>query len=233
MVARSLTRIGGMALDLLYPPRCVLCEKHSSFLCDACRDSLPRAEGRRCKACWLPLGAPECAACAEHPTALTRLRSVYRYEGGVRQLIQAFKFRGQSSLAKALGADMVSCYRRGDFEAEVIVPVPLATSRKRSRGYNQALLLAKEVSREAGLPLTEALRRTGNAAPQAQSASADERRRNVAGAFEIARPGDLAGRHVLLIDDVATTGATLNAGAIELIEAGAASVEALSLARED
>ncbi len=233
MVTRSLTRLGGAALDLIYPPRCVLCEKHGSFLCEACRESLPRADGCRCDACWLPLEARKCAACTEHPTALTRLRSVYRYEAGVRQVVQAFKFRGQSSLARELGVDMAACYQRGDFEAEVIVPVPLATSRKRSRGYNQALLLAKAVSRETGLPLTEALRRTGNASPQAQSASADERRRNVAGAFEIARPSDVAGRGVLLVDDVATTGATLNACAIELLEAGAASVEALSVARED
>jgi len=233
MVTRSLSRLGGVALDLLYPPRCVLCEKQGSFLCEACRESLPRAEGRRCDVCWLPLRGPECRSCAEHPTALTRLRSVYRYEGGVRTLVHAFKFRGQSSLGKPLAAELTRCYADHGLEADVIVPVPLAVARKRGRGYNQASLLAREVSRQTGVPVSEALRRRGNATPQAQSATAEERRRNVIGAFTVARPGEVAGRRVLLLDDVATTGATLNACAVELLNAGAAEVVGLTLARED
>lgn len=233
MVTRGLARLGGVALDLLYPPRCALCEKHGSFICDACLDSLPRAEGRRCDVCWLPLPGPACAACAEHPTALTRLRSVYRYEDGVRSLVHAFKFRGQSSLGKPLAAELARCYADHGLAADVIVPVPLAVARKRGRGYNQASLLAREVSRQTGAPAAEALRRWGNATPQAQSATAEERRLNVVGAFEVGRPGDVAGRRVLLIDDVATTGATLNACAVELLNAGAAEVIGLTLARED
>jgi competence protein ComFC len=233
MVTRGLTRLGGLALDLLYPPRCALCEKHGSFLCEACRDALPRAEGRRCDACWLPLRGDTCAACAEHPTALTRLRSVFRYEGGVRTLVQAFKFRGQSSLGKTLAAELMECYGTHGLEADVIVPVPLTTARRRGRGYNQAALLAAEVSRETGLPMAEALGRTGKAVPQAQSATAEERRSNVVGAFAVARAEDVAGWRVLLIDDVATTGATLNACAVELLDAGATEVIGLTLARED
>jgi ComF family protein len=233
MVTRSLARLGGVALDLLYPPRCALCEKHGSFLCEACSEALPRAEGRRCDVCWLPLTGPACRSCAEHPTALTRLRSVYRYEGGVRTLVHAFKFRGQSSLGKPLAAELTRCYADHGLEADVIVPVPLAVARRRGRGYNQASLLAREVSRQTGLPAAEALRRRGSATTQAQSASAEERRRNVVGAFVVARPGEVAGRRVLLIDDVATTGATLNACAVELLNAGAAEVAGLTLARED
>jgi ComF family protein len=233
MMTRSLTRLGGAALDLLYPPRCTLCEKHGSFLCETCRLTLPRAEGRRCDSCWLPLHGPMCTVCAEHPTALTRLRSVYRYEGGVRTLVQAFKFRGQSSLGKTLAAQLVGCYQDQGLEADVIVTVPLTGSRKRGRGYNQASLLAGELSRQTGVPVAEALRRTGNAPPQAQSATAEERRHNVVSGFEVARAGDVAGRRVLIIDDVATTGATLNACAVELLNAGAVEVSALTLARED
>jgi ComF family protein len=233
MVTRSLARLGGVALDLLYPPRCALCEKHGSFLCEACREALPRAEGRRCDVCWLPLRGPECRSCAEHPTALTRLRSVYRYDGGVRTLVHSFKFRGQSSLGRPLAAELTRCYTDHGLETDVIVPVPLAVARKRGRGYNQASLLAREVSRQTGVPVSEALRRRGNATPQAQSATAEERRRNVIGAFTVARPGEVAGRRVLLLDDVATTGATLNACAVELLNAGAAEVASLTLARED
>jgi ComF family protein len=164
---------------------------------------------------------------------LTRLRSVYRYEGGVRTLVQAFKFRGLSSLGETLAARLAACYEQHGLEADVIVPVPLTTSRKRGRGYNQAWLLARELSRATGVPAVEALRRTGNAPPQAGSPTAEERRRNVVGAFGVARPSDVEERRVLLIDDVATTGATLNACALELLAAGATEVSGLTLARED
>jgi ComF family protein len=233
MVTRGLTRLGGMALDLLYPPRCALCSAHGSFLCEACEGSLPRAGGVRCDACWLPIGAPECMACKEHPTLLRRLRAVYRYEGGVRTLVQGFKFRGLSSLGPALGERLAACYEQQGLETEVIVPVPLTTARRRSRGYNQALLLAREVSKLTGVPVVEALRRTGNAPPQAQSATAEERRANVVEAFAVADTAAVEGRRALLIDDVATTGATLNACAVELLAAGAVEVDGLTLARED
>jgi len=233
MVTRSLTRLGGLALDLLYPLRCVLCEKHGSFLCQACEESLPRADGRRCDVCWLPMRGAACEACAEHPTANTRLRSVYRYEGGVRTLVHAFKFRGQSSLAKTLAARLAAAYGGHGLEVDVLVPVPLSAARKRGRGYNQAALLAHELSREIGVPVVGTLRKTRNAPPQTQSATAEERRSNVIGAFGVERPDEVAGRRVLLIDDVATTGATLNACAAELLEAGAGEVSGLTLARED
>ena len=233
MMAQTLSRLGGAALDLLYPQRCVLCERYGAFLCDTCRDSLPHADGWRCDACWLPLRGPECEACAEHPTALRQLRSVYRYEGGVRTLVHAFKFRGQSSLGKTLAAEMSRCYAEQGLDADVIVPVPLTTARRRSRGYNQALLLAREIARETGVPVAEALRRSGRSTPQAQTATAEQRRQNVTGAFETARPAEVEGRRVLLIDDVATTGATLSACAGELLAAGAAEVSGLTFGRED
>jgi ComF family protein len=233
MVTQTLKQLGGAALDLLYPPRCALCNKHGSFLCEPCRDTLPRAEGVRCDACWLPLRGSHCAACAEHPLALKALRSVFHYEGGARTLVQDFKFRGHTSLDKPLAAELARTLDDHGLETDLIVPVPLTTSRRRGRGYNQAALLARELSRLGGVPWADALRRTRSAPPQAQSAGADERRRNVIGAFAVAAPQQVTGRHVLLIDDVATTGATLNACAIELLQAGAAAVIGLTLARED
>jgi ComF family protein len=164
---------------------------------------------------------------------LTQLRSVYRYEGGVRTLVHAFKFRGQTSLGKTLGEQLTSCYIEHGLLANVVVPVPLAASRRRSRGYNQASLLARELSRSTGIPVTDALRRVGHAKPQANSATAEERRANVIGAFEANQNCDVTGLRVLIIDDVATTGATLNACAEALLAAGAAEVIGLTLARED
>jgi ComF family protein len=118
-------------------------------------------------------------------------------------------------------------------EADVIVPVPLSGWRRRTRGYNQSEALARALARELGLPLApRALSRRKHAPPQARSATAEERRRNVEGAFA-ARAEPVAGRRVLLLDDVTTTGATLRACAAALKEAGARSVYAVAFARED
>jgi competence protein ComFC len=233
MVAEGLRRVAGLALDLVYPPRCVLCRKHGSYLCRGCIESLPAAEGRRCDVCWLPLRHTDCAACAEHPTRLARLRSVWRYEGEVRRLVHAFKFGGLSTLGGPLAAQLVRCFQEQGLDAGLIVPVPLTTARRRERGYNQAVLLARELSRETGLPLNEALRRRGHATPQAASATAEQRRRNVLNVFHLAPQANLEGLRVMLIDDVATTGATLDACAGVLLSAGAESVSGLTLARED
>jgi ComF family protein len=177
-------------------------------------------------------GAP-CQACAEHPLALRHLRSAFRYEGDVRKLVHAFKFGGQSALAPSLGALLTDAYVANRLEAAVIVPVPLTGVRRRVRGYNQAVMLARELGRTLDLPVAEALRRRRFAGAQASSATAEERRRNVAGAFGVLRPDAIADRRVLLIDDVATTGATLDACTRELLAAGAALVSGLTLARED
>jgi ComF family protein len=105
--------------------------------------------------------------------------------------------------------------------------------RRRTRGYNQASLMAQELGRALDLPVVDALTRRRFPGAQASSATAVERWRNVSGAFSVARPEAVAGKRVLLIDDVATTGATLDACAQELLAAGAASVSGLTLARED
>jgi ComF family protein len=234
MIAQNLARFGNAALDLIYPPRCALCERLGPFLCESCADGLPRAEGRRCDACWLPRrGGERCTACAEHPTSLTQLRSVFKYEGDVRRLVHAFKFAGISALGKSLAAQLTQCYREHDLEADAVVAVPLTGSRRRGRGYNQAALMARELATEVRLPLIDPLRRRGNATPQAASATADQRRRNVLGVFQPAKDVDLTGRRVLLIDDVATTGATLSACAEVLRSIGASAVVGLTLARED
>jgi len=233
MIVQNLSRLGNAALDLIYPPRCALCDRLGSFLCEACVAGLPRAAGRRCDACWLPLRGPACAACGEHPTSLNQLRSAFRYEGEVRRLVHAFKFGGLSALGTPLASLLVRCYSDHGLEADVVAPVPLTTPRRRTRGYNQAALIARELALEVGLPLLEALRRRGNATPQATSATAEQRRLNVIGAFEPAKGVNVARRRVLLVDDVATTGATLSACADVLRSMGASAVLGLSLARED
>jgi ComF family protein len=231
----ALRRAGQVVLDLVYPPRCVLCDRQGAFLCEACLSTLPRADGARCATCWLPLkGGAKCWACLERAPALASLRSVFRYEGATRRLVRAYKFEGVSSLAPLLAQELAECYRVQGLAMDVVIPVPLSGRRKRERGYNQAELLARETARMIGLPLSFGLRRTRHSEAQARSPSAEQRHQNVAGAFEVARSGDGArGQRVLLIDDVATTGATLNACAAVLLSSGAAGVCGLTLARED
>jgi ComF family protein len=230
----TLATVGRIALDLLYPPRCAVCGQNGSLLCDGCLAELPRTVGDRCNLCWLPLrDGRACHACAAHPLALQRLRSALRYEGEVRRLVHAFKFGGQSSLAPSLARPLIEAFEAEDQRLDVIVPVPLTGLGKRLRGYNQAALLANELSKETGVRCVEALSRVRSVREQARSASADERRRNVIGAFAVRKGEAVAGKTILLIDDVATTGATLDACARELLKAGAASVSALTLARED
>jgi ComF family protein len=231
----ALRRAAQVVLDLVYPPRCVLCDRHGAFLCEACLLALPRAEGLRCQTCWLPRnGKTDCWACLERPPAFNNMRSAFRYEGPTRRLVRAYKFDGVSSLAPLLANELAECYRVQGLTADVVVPVPLSGHRKRERGYNQAELLAREVARTLGLPLSVSLRRKRHSDAQARSPNAEQRHQNVTGAFEMGRLGEeVQGQQVLLIDDVATTGATLNACAAVLLSSGAAGVFGLTLARED
>jgi ComF family protein len=218
-----------LVLDTVYPPVCALCGHTGSFLCDTCEASLPRATGTRCPRCWLPLHQAHC----EPEPAFAALRSRYRYVDEVRKLVHKLKFARQSALAEPLGTQLAAFIAEEGGEADALVPVPLRTMGERDRGYNQATLLAKQAGKLLGIPVIEPLRRQGNATVQAQTKTAEERWQNVAGAFSL-RPGRaVGGMSLLLVDDVATTGATLDACARVLIEAGAVAVSAVTLARED
>jgi ComF family protein len=228
----TLERLGRTVLDLLYPPSCVLCGRGGAFICQTCLSAAPRADGLRCDRCWLPLRGADCARCAERPLALSRLRSVFRYEGDVQRLVHDFKFSGYSCLAEPLADEMAMLLQSSGLAPDVIVPVPLTGSRRRERGFNQAALLTKRIAKACDARVEEALARRQFRSPQ-RALTAAERWRNVEGAFSVALPDAVDGRRVLLIDDVATTGATLDACARVLLEAGASAVDGLTLARED
>ncbi|MBU0704792.1 MAG: ComF family protein [Chloroflexi bacterium] len=140
------------------------------------------------------------------------------------------KYRGRTALADPLGGLMAECWMQYPIPADVVVPVPLHADRLRERGYNQAALLAREMARRAGLVMEEqTLTRQRSTSPQTEL-DAKQRRQNVHDAFRCSNDG-LAGKQVLLIDDVCTTGATLEACAMALCAGGARGVQALTLAR--
>ena len=186
-------------------------------ICDRCGDPLPRASG-------------DCQGCSGQQSAVTRARAIGEYEGTLRQIIHAIKYAGRLSLAKPLAAQMR--VRGNDVlqTADCVVPVPLHWRREHQRGFNQA----REIARHLGPPVVCALARRRETRPQVELA-ADRRKANVAGAFAARRPwfrdDEIRGKNVLLIDDVSTTGATLDACARVLQERGARSVHALTAAR--
>jgi ComF family protein len=186
--------------------------------------------GTSCPRCALPGNGSSCASCRLAPPAVTRTSAYGLYAGGLRTLHHAFKFAGWDLLAAPLGrrlADLALAV--GITEgADALVGVPSTARRNRERGYDPAMLLADETSRRLGTPHRALLSRVRDTPPQT-TLDAPGRRANVRGAF--AASSRSAGRVVVLVDDVVTTGATLFAAAEALATAGAVEVRALVLAR--
>lgn len=186
----------------------------------------------RCPTCWGLVGQRgDCRSCAvELVPSLAGLRSPYVMDGTARRLVHALKYDGHSALAEPMGHLMAACLAGWGISPDVIVSVPLHPSRRRRRGFNQAVLLARSLAEVSGIRMDAALlRRTRNTVAQVQTTGAEERRRNVAGAFVATRP--IPVRNVLLVDDVCTTGATMRECAGALRASGALRVFALTFAR--
>jgi len=232
-VLPQLTKLKGMALDLLFPQRCVGCGREGDFLCYSCCQSLPRIMPPLCPRCGKP--QPRgilCPSCVGWQTEIEGVRSPFRFDGVIRQAIHQLKYRNLRALAQPLAKLLKDYLTTNATPGEVLVPVPLHQKRLKERGYNQSQLLARELGKLITLPVVDdCLIRQRYALPQARTSSVEERRSNVANAF-ICRDHRLQDKQVLLIDDVATSGATLNACASALKTAGATSVWGLVLATE-
>jgi len=232
-VLPQLTKIKGMALDLLFPRWCVGCGREGDFICPSCQKSLPRVIPPLCPRCGLPHSSANlCSSCLGWQAEIDGIRAPFRFDGVMRQAIHELKYRNLRALAGLLARLLNDYLLDNPVPGEVLVPVPLHPKRLRERGYNQSRLLAKELGKLAGLPVVDdCLVRERYSLPQARTSSVVERRGNVADAFAC-RHRWLEGKQVLLIDDVSTSGATLDACARALKGAGAASVWGLTLARE-
>jgi len=214
-----LAKLKGIAVDLLFPQWCVGCGKEGDLICRSCHHSLPRIMPPLCPRC----GKPQLSGI---------LCSPFRFDGVIRQAIHQLKYRNLRALAATLAELLQDYLATNPVPGEVLVPVPLHPKRIRERGYNQSSLLAKELGKLTGLPVADdCLIRQQHTPPQAKTATVDERRNNVANAFTC-RDSRLQDRQVLLIDDVSTSGATLDACAVALKAAGATTVWGLVLARE-
>lgn len=226
----GLSAAGEALLDLFFPPRCPGCGRVGSTFCDAClaRIELPAAPA--CIRCGHPQDTEQlCPTCRETPSQLDRITASAIFAHPLRDAIHELKYNNGRSLARPLGVRMAAAWRQGNLAADVIIPVPLHTARQAERGYNQAALLARIVSQEVGVPIGETALVRAKATQQQALLKAVERRENVRDAF--ACRGDVRGKHVVLVDDVCTTGSTLEACAAALRASGAASVCAFTLAR--
>ena len=227
-----LDRASRAALDLLFPPRCGVCRAGGELLCDDCIDDLPAADGRRCQRCWMPVARTAlCRHCGESPPAYVSIRAPYVMDGAARRLAHELKYEGMTALAAPMARLMTGHVDATD--VDLVVGVPLHRSRERARGYNQAEELAKHIAALTALRTDRrAVRRVRATAPLVKTMHREERSEIMRGAFTGSRE-HLAGARVLLIDDVVTTGTTLDACAQAMRSVGAREVRCLTWARAD
>ncbi len=224
-------------------PLCPACQRPFSpmagvWLCQRCLERIPIIRPPICETCGKPLRLTSrqlCEDCSRSQRLFARARAVALYDGFLRELIQQLKFGGRRTIARGLGTLMGFVARSHSHDIcrmkpDLLIPVPLAPGRLRERGFNQAELLADNISGYVDRPvLTTALVRRSDTQVQSRL-SGHARRRNLAQAFEVVRPAEVAGRRILLIDDVLTTGATCNECSRALLRAGASEVEAFVMA---
>ncbi len=218
-------------LDALFPPRCAGCNRPGTLWCATCQASVVYPGPAVCQKCGRPQSyGGLCQVCQRTPLQIDGVRSAALFEGPLREAIHHFKYHHQTALACPLGRLLEACWMEQPLPADVLVPVPLHSARLRERGYNQSALLARRLAVTLSLPVVEDCLVRIRATASQMTLGAAERRTNVEGAFAC-RDGRLAGRRVLLIDDVCTTGSTLEACSVALSQAGAVSVWAMTLAR--
>ena len=217
--------------DLFYPQRCVGCWRRASdVLCVACFEVLPEVGRPLCARCGLPTAFETfvCEECKNVDFGFESARAPLRYEGAGKEVVHALKYRGYTGVVEKLAAPlMLGAIEESGAGFDAVVPVLLHRSRLRTRGFNQAELLARGVARRINAPVSDKLKVVRSTRDQVELSAAG-RRANVVGAF--AAKGRVAGR-ILLVDDVFTTGATLSACSGALLGAGAGEVHALSLCR--
>ena len=230
---RQAAKLKREALDLLFPKWCIGCGREGDFICPSCRKLLPLLIPPLCPQCGRPQPRSSlCPSCASWQATIDGIRAPFRFEGLVRSAIHQLKYRNLGALSETLAGFLGDYLSASPMPTAVLVPVPIHDQRLRERGYNQSSLLAQELAKLTGLPIVaDCLIRQRPALPQARTGTVAERRSNVAGAFTC-RDQRLVNEPVLLIDDVATSGATLDACSAALKDAGASLVWGLTLARE-
>lgn len=225
-------------LAFLFPSYCILCDsplrEDERIVCKSCWTRLEIISDRFCQRCGCPLrsGGTICNSCLKGGYYFSFNRSLGPFDQRYQTLIHSLKYERMTSLATGLGEKLLFLLRVEPrfVSAQGIVPVPLHPTKLRERGYNQSLLLAQEVSKRRGLPLIDdGLLRVKRTKSQTKL-TLEERVENVRGAFKVVSREKIEGKRLILVDDVFTTGSTLNSCAEALMEAGAREIYGLTLA---
>jgi ComF family protein len=217
-------------MQALFKNNCLLCDASAKGdFCASCRDSLPHSPPHQCVVCALPLAESRiCGACLAKPPAFDHSVAAMSYAFPVDALLHSLKYHANLAMASVL-ADLLTARIDPDALPDFIVPMPLHPARLRARGFNQALEISRRVSRKSGVALLPDICRRIKDTPSQTGLPWKEREKNIRNAFSC--EADLRGKHVAMLDDVMTTGATFNELAKALRKSGAAQVSGWVVAR--
>lgn len=237
--ANTLRVAGRTVLDMVYPPCCVICKVRifadRRVVCDGCGSGLLSVDAPYCERCGGPLCTPvaSCPACPGRTFYFDGAYSGFEFNRPLQDLIHQLKYRNRPGIGRFLGSLLAKRVERepGIPHITGVVPVPLHPVRKRERGYNQSAYIARGISDETGIPVLENVLGRNRNTPTQTSLCPEARMANVEGVFDVARSDAVRGATVSLVDDIFTTGATINSCARALLQAGAGRVFALTVAR--
>lgn len=215
-------------LDMLFPPRCPFCDRltvRKKGICDSCKRKIPYVLEPACKKCGKALSNEQqeyCLDCQKKTHMFTQGKALFSYAGRVKDSIYRFKYKNRREYARIYAEEIVKRYGNWIRQREIegIVPVPLHKSKKRSRGYNQSQILAEELGNCLGIPVyTQYLQRVKKTKDQKSLKNSKERKNNMKNAFKTSQ-NVVQLEHILMVDDVYTTGSTIDAAAEALLAAG-------------
>lgn len=241
LMLRRLQHVGGRLLSLFYPPHCTECGagvEAGTYLCSRCAETAWKIRAPRCHTCSQPFdgeicGSFSCPNCEDRKFHFAAAIAPFRSRGVVRNTIHRFKYQRHYYLRHVLAGWLLTALddeRLAHVEVDALVPVPLHPTKEREREFNQSVVLAKELSRMAEIPMLHCLRRVRATSTQT-ALDREGRIQNLRNAFRIRHSPRVKEKHLLLVDDVFTTGSTADACTRVLTEAGAASVHVITVAR--
>jgi ComF family protein len=233
---KKLQKLFRFIINLVFPVYCLICKKQlfyqvNTYLCDTCRKDLVLISGKVCNKCGRPFINGICGICKEKQFYFSKARASGIYDGGVRECIHFFKYKKKTYILNTLFEVFLLPNSLDFLACDLIVPVPLHWIREYSRGFNQAELIGKKISKRFNIPLSKTGLKRTKATPSQTGLSLKERARNIKGAFSVRNSQKLNGKRILLVDDVMTTGATVNECSRVLLQAGAREILVYTLAR--
>ncbi len=240
IVFKKVSRVFWDGLDLIFPPKCLLCGEFSrdgKSICPDCLQKMRHIRRPLCPRCGLPFDGEEidhlCKTCLKEKIYFNIARAMGLYEGSLREAILRFKYNHKTMLLKPLG-DLMAKYHYDSINLssyDLLIPIPLHKKRLKERGFNQSLILSRQIQKRYQIPIDYLSIVKIRPTPPQVNLKFKERRANVKGSFQIKDPERIKQKRILLIDDVFTSGATANECARVLIKGGAERVDVLTLAR--